>query len=131
MRFRGAGGKLEHVGSFLSQTPAVQDFTVTFLKVVELERVGRVQQSGEGKDKPVTPVHPLPSLKTNVCLARRQSYVTSCSCRAAPALVPGDLCNTGFHSDSPQERIRPRGWCVQGLGLRTKCKNKLFVWREI
>lgn len=43
--FRRAGGELQHVGPFLPQTPAVQDFSVTLLEVVKLQRVGGVQQS--------------------------------------------------------------------------------------
>lgn len=45
VRFRRAGRELEHVGSFLPQTPAVQDFTVTLLEVIKLQHVGGVQQS--------------------------------------------------------------------------------------
>lgn len=45
VRFRRAGGELEHVGSFLPQTPAVQDFPVTLLEVIELQHVGGIQQS--------------------------------------------------------------------------------------
>lgn len=62
VRFGRAGGELEHLGSLVSQTPAVQDFTVTLLKVVKLQRVGRVQQPAErgsdvrlGTDMFVTP----------------------------------------------------------------------------
>lgn len=47
MRFRRTGGELQHVGSFLSQAPAVQDLTVTLLKFIKLQRVGRIQQSVE------------------------------------------------------------------------------------
>lgn len=43
--FRSARGELEHVGSFLPQTPTVQDLPVTLLEVVKLQRVGGVQQS--------------------------------------------------------------------------------------
>lgn len=45
VRFRRTGGKLEHISFFLPQAPAVQDFTVALLKVIKLQRVGRVQQS--------------------------------------------------------------------------------------
>lgn len=44
VRFWRAGGELQHVRSLVPQTPAVQDLTITFLKVVKLQRVGRVQQ---------------------------------------------------------------------------------------
>lgn len=45
VRFRRAGGELQHIRFLLPQAPAVQDLTITFLKVVKLQCVGRVQQS--------------------------------------------------------------------------------------
>lgn len=45
VRVRGAGHKLQHFRSLLSQTPAVEDLSVALLKVVKLLGVGRVQQS--------------------------------------------------------------------------------------
>lgn len=47
VRFRGAGSKLEYIGSLLPQTPAVQDLPVTLLEVVKLQHVGRIQQSAD------------------------------------------------------------------------------------
>lgn len=44
VRFRRTRGELQHVCSFVPQTPAVQDLTVTLLKVIKLQHVGRVQQ---------------------------------------------------------------------------------------
>lgn len=44
VRIRGTGDKLQHFSSFLSQTPAVEDFSIAFLKVIELLGIGRVQK---------------------------------------------------------------------------------------
>ena len=68
-----------------------------------------------------TPALSSPSVKIDVCLTSRWHYVTSCSCRAALAPVPGDLCTPGFHSDRRQGRIPPRGWRARSLGLKIKC----------
>jgi len=50
VRFRRAGGELQHVGSLVPQAPAVQNLTVTLLKVIELQRVGRVQQPAQNQE---------------------------------------------------------------------------------
>lgn len=44
MRIRRRGGKLQHLSSFLSQTPAVEDFSIAFLKVIKLLGIGGVQK---------------------------------------------------------------------------------------
>lgn len=49
VRLRRTGSELEHVGSLVPQTPAVQDLAVTLLEVVELQHVGGVQQSAQRK----------------------------------------------------------------------------------
>lgn len=51
VRLRRTGGELEHVGAFVPQTPAVKDLTVTLLKVVKLQHVGRVQQPDKQTNK--------------------------------------------------------------------------------
>lgn len=50
VRLGGAGSELEHVGSLLPQTPTVQDFPVTLLKVIKLQHVGGIQQSAGGQE---------------------------------------------------------------------------------
>lgn len=47
VRFRRTRGKLEHVGSLVPQTPAVQDLAVALLEVIELQHVGRVQKPAD------------------------------------------------------------------------------------
>lgn len=49
MRVRGTGDKLQNFGPFLSQAPAVQDFSIALLKIVKLLGIGGVQ-------KPFVPV---------------------------------------------------------------------------
>lgn len=44
VRIRRAGDKLQHFSSFLSQTPAVEDFSIALLKVIKLLGVSRVQK---------------------------------------------------------------------------------------
>lgn len=41
---RGTGNKLQHFGSLFSQTPAIEDFSIAFLKVIKLLGIGRVQE---------------------------------------------------------------------------------------
>lgn len=44
VRIRGTGNKLQHFGSLFSQTPAIKDFSIAFLKVIKLLGIGRVQE---------------------------------------------------------------------------------------
>lgn len=44
VRIRRAGNKLQHFSSFLPQTPAVEDFSIAFLKVIKLLGIGGVQK---------------------------------------------------------------------------------------
>lgn len=44
VRIRGTGNKLQHFGSLFSQTPAIKDFSIAFLKVIKLLSIGRVQE---------------------------------------------------------------------------------------
>ena len=46
VRVRGTGNKLQHFGPLLPQTPAVEDFSIAFLKVIKLLGIGRVQKPG-------------------------------------------------------------------------------------
>lgn len=106
VRFRSAGGELEHVGPLVPQAPAVQDLPVTLLKVVKLQHVGGIQQPAAGSD-----------ITRGVLTSPRLSPLTSCSCRAAPAPSPGDLWERGCRGDSRQGRTLPRGCRVQSLVL--------------
>lgn len=44
VRIWGTGHKLQHFGSLLSQTPAIEDFSIAFLKVIKLLGIGRIQE---------------------------------------------------------------------------------------
>lgn len=44
VRIRRTGDKLQHLSSFLSQTPAIEDFSIAFLKVIKLLGIGGVQK---------------------------------------------------------------------------------------
>lgn len=44
VRVRRAGDKLQHFSSLLSQPPAIEDFSVAFLKVIKLLSIGGVQK---------------------------------------------------------------------------------------
>lgn len=44
VRIRRTGDKLQHLSSFLSQPPAIEDFSIAFLKVIKLLGIGRVQK---------------------------------------------------------------------------------------
>lgn len=44
VRVRGTGDKLQHFRSLLSQTPAIEDFSIAFLKVIELLGISRIQE---------------------------------------------------------------------------------------
>lgn len=41
---RRTGDKLQYLSSLLSQTPAIEDFTIALLKVIKLLSVGRIQE---------------------------------------------------------------------------------------
>lgn len=44
VRIGGTGDKLQHFRSLLSQTPAIEDFSIAFLKVIELLGISRIQE---------------------------------------------------------------------------------------
>lgn len=44
VRIRRTRDKLQHFSSFLSQTPAIEDFPIAFLKVIKLLGIGGVQK---------------------------------------------------------------------------------------
>lgn len=44
VRVRGTGNELQHFRSLLSQTPAVEDFSVALLKVIKLLGISRIQE---------------------------------------------------------------------------------------
>lgn len=45
VRVRGTGNKLQHFRALLSQPPAIEDFSVAFLKVIKLLGISRIQES--------------------------------------------------------------------------------------
>lgn len=47
VRVRGTGDKLQHFRSLLSQTPAIEYFSIAFLKIIKLLGISRIQEPGK------------------------------------------------------------------------------------
>lgn len=50
VRVRGTRNKLQHFRSLLSQAPAVEDFPIALLKVIELLGISRIQEPGKNSE---------------------------------------------------------------------------------
>lgn len=77
VRVRGTGDKLQHFRSLLSQTPAIEDFSIAFLKVIKLLGISRIQEPGKKFKR-----FPVSSLQKKMSLIPNGTLYTFLNARA-------------------------------------------------